>query len=88
MPRVFIPPLMRDLTNNVEAVDVGGENVREVIESLDRKFPGIQQRLCDGDNLKPGLSVAIGTKVSSLSLLEKTPEGCEVHFLPAISGGC
>jgi hypothetical protein len=87
MPHVFIPPLLRTLTSGQDVIDVAGQNVREVIVNLDRQFPGVRDRLIDGDRLKPGLSVAIGTKVSTRGLMSKTLPGDEVHFLPAIGGG-
>ena len=87
MPRVFIPPLLRSLTDGHEIIDVTGETVGEVIDSLNRDFPGLRERLVEGSRLKPGLSVAIGTKVSARGLLSKTAPGDEVHFLPAIGGG-
>ena len=87
MPRVFIPPLLRPLTGGVDAVDVEAANVRQVIAALDSRFPGIGARLCEGDRLKPGLTVAINGNVGSRGLLEKVGPDCEIHFLPAISGG-
>ncbi len=87
MPRVFIPPLLRSLTNGRDVIDVVGETVGEVIVSLNMEFPGIRERLVEGDRLKPGLSVAIGTRVSARGLLSKTAPTDEVHFLPAIGGG-
>jgi molybdopterin synthase sulfur carrier subunit len=87
MPRVFIPPKLRSLTNNLTEVEVTGTNVRQVIDALDAKYPGIRSRLCEGDELKPGLTVAIGRRMGTLGLLEKVDENSEVHFLPAIGGG-
>jgi len=87
MPRVFIPPPLRDLTNDIEVVEVEGNNVRQVVESLEQKYPGIKSRLCDGDQLKAELSVAIGSSVNSLRMLAKVAEDDEVHFLPIIGGG-
>ena len=87
MPRVFIPPLLRPLTEDRETIDVVGQTVAEVIDALDREFPGVRARLIDGDRLKPGLSVSIGTKVSSRGLSSKVGPDDEVHFLPAIGGG-
>ncbi len=87
MPRVFIPPLARPLTGGFDELDVEGTNVRQVIEELERRFPGIGSRLCDDDGLKPGLTVAVDGNVSSLGLLQKLRENSEVHFLPAIGGG-
>lgn len=87
MPRVFIPPLMRSLTGGAEEVVVEGTNVRKVVEQLEIQFPGICRRLCDGDDLKPGLSVTVDGNVSSLGLLQNVDRNSEVHFLPAIGGG-
>jgi molybdopterin synthase sulfur carrier subunit len=87
MPRVFIPPLLRPLTGDVEEVTVDAKNVRQVIDMLESQFPGIKSRLCDDDGLKPDLSVAVDGNVSSLGLLQHVRENSEVHFLPAIGGG-
>jgi len=58
-----------------------------VIDALDQLYPGVRARLYAGDELRPGIAVAVGTQVSSLGLLQPVPAGSEVHFLPAISGG-
>lgn len=87
MPRVFIPPLLRPVTDGHESLDVSGQTVAEVIDDLDRRFPGVRSRLIEGDRLKPGLSVGIGTRVSARGLSSKVGPDEEVHFLPAIGGG-
>jgi molybdopterin synthase sulfur carrier subunit len=87
VPRVFIPPLLRPLTGGAEDVEIEGTNVRQLIEDLELRFPGIRDRLCEGDDLKPGLRAAVDGRVSSMGLLEKVREGSEVHFLPAVGGG-
>jgi molybdopterin synthase sulfur carrier subunit len=87
MPRVFIPPLLRSLTGNVEEVEIDAKNVRQVIEQLETRFPGIRSRLCEDDGLKPGISVAVDGNVSLLGMLQKVGQQSEVHFLPAIGGG-
>ena len=87
MPQVFIPPLLKPLTAGEEIVSVEGNNVRQVVEALEQRFPGIREKLCEDDELKPGLTVAVDGNVSSLGLLQKVNENSEVHFLPAIGGG-
>ena len=87
MPRVFIPPLMRSLTEGAEQVEVPGTSVRQVVAQLESRYPGIRERLCEGESLKPGLAVAVDGHVTSLGLLQKVQETSEVHFLPAIGGG-
>jgi len=87
MPVVWIPSLLRDLTGGQETVTVSGATVRQVVEALDQSFPGIKGRLCDGDGLRLGMAVAVGMEIARLGLAQPVPEGSEVHFVPAISGG-
>ena len=56
MPRVFIPPLLKPLAAGEEIVEVNGNNVRQVIEELENRFPGIREKLCEENELKPGLT--------------------------------
>ena len=87
MPTVYVPPLLRDLTGGDDVLEVEGQNVREAIERLDARFPGLRDRLCRGNQLAPGLSVTVDGRVSSLGLIQKLEPTSEVHFLPAIGGG-
>jgi molybdopterin synthase sulfur carrier subunit len=87
MPQVWIPALLRDLTGGQEKVTVPGATVRQVIEELEFRFPGIKSRLCEGDTLKSGISVAIDTEISRRGLSQPVAEQSEVHFLPALAGG-
>jgi sulfur-carrier protein len=87
MVKVYIPPLLRDAAGGLEHVVVEAASVRQAVAALESRFPGVSDRLCAGDHLRPGLAVAVNGIVSSLGLLQKIPEGGEVHFLPAIGGG-
>jgi sulfur-carrier protein len=87
MIHVFIPSQMRDLTGGAALAEVEGATVRQVIKALEARYPGVRDRLCAGDELRPGLSVSVNGTVSRLGLLQKLPDGAEVHFLPAIGGG-
>ena len=87
MPTVWIPALLRDLAGGCETVIVPGTNVRQIIDSLDRLYPGMRDRLTDAEGLKPGIAVVIDTEVARLGLLQPVGEQSEVHFLPAIGGG-
>lgn len=87
MPTVFIPASLRKYTNHVHQLQIEARNVREVIEQLEIEFPGISDRLCESGTLRPGLAVAVDSRVSSHGLLEKVNANSEVHFVPTVSGG-
>ena len=78
---------MQNLSNGEQRVVVEGKNVRQIIESLDQKYPGFKNRLVEDGRVKPNISVAIDGEITPLGMIEKVFEESEVHFLPAISGG-
>ena len=84
---VWIPALLRDLTDGQAQVTVPGETVRQVIAQLEKAYPGIEARLCEEGRLRSNISVVVDGRVSSQRLRHKLTETNEVHFLPAINGG-
>jgi sulfur-carrier protein len=87
MPRVFIPPLLRPLAGGAESVTAEGTTVAEVIESLERQFPGIGRHLREGGSLRAGIAVVVDGDVSPRGVLQRVEAQSEIHFLPAIGGG-
>jgi molybdopterin converting factor small subunit len=87
VPEVHIPAMLRDLTGGQAAVEAAGATVREVIDALERQWPGIRDRLTDGGRLRPNLAVAVDGEVSPLGLRETVGPASEVHFVAAIKGG-
>jgi molybdopterin synthase sulfur carrier subunit len=87
MPIVWIPALLREVTGGQETVQVPGKTVAEVIDALEWLHPGVRERLCAGETLRPGMAVIVDTEVARLGLFQPVGEHSEVHFLPAIGGG-
>ena len=87
MPTIFIPAPLRDLTQGKASVAVSASSVREAIESLEAEYPGIKERLCEGEKVRPNISVFVDGEISHLKMRERLEEDSEVHFLIAISGG-
>jgi len=87
MPTLFIPAPIRDITGGKTSVAVSASSVREAIESLEAEFPGVKDRLCEGEKVRPNISVMVDGQVSHLKMREKLREDSEVHFVIAISGG-
>jgi len=87
MAVVWIPALLRDLTGGQQTIAVPGATVGQVIDELERRYPGVKDRLCDAGGLRPGIAVAVGPNLARRGLLQPVGEDSEVHFLPAVSGG-
>ena len=87
MPTVAIPSLLRNLTNGEESITVPGATIREVIDNLEDRYPGIKARLCEEDRIKPGIAIYVNGLLTRGSMLERVDAEAEIHFLPAIGGG-
>lgn len=81
MIHVHFASSLRDVTDGVAEVEVEAATVRRLIKALDERFPGIGARLSEGT------SVAINGEIIADALYEDIPDGAEIHFLPALSGG-
>ena len=87
LPVVGIPSLLRDLTNGQRSLAIEGDTIRDVIDNLDKLYPGLKERLCDGDRLRPSIAIIVDGHTSTLKLRERLQESSEVHFVISISGG-
>lgn len=87
---VRIPTPLRTVTKGVADVEADGGSVRELIEDLERRFPGIRERLCEeSGEIRRFVNVFVGDEdVRFLQGLD-TPlgEGTQVSIIPAVAGG-
>lgn len=88
--KVRIPTPLRKLTNDQAEVESSGSTVRDVVDDLDKQFPGFKERMCDekGD-LRRFVNVYIGEEdIRFLEGLDtKIPDGELVSIIPAVAGG-
>lgn len=87
MATVVVPALLRPLTNGQERVEVTGRNVGQVIDDLERQFPGFREHLLQAGELKPSIAVSIDGEMGTGGLLDRVKDSSEVFFIPAIGGG-
>jgi len=87
MAVVWIPALLRDAVGGLSTVDAPGATVAEVVDALERAFPGVKDRLCDAGALRRGLAVTVDAQVCPAGLRQAVRPDSEIHFLPAIGGG-
>ncbi len=88
--KVLIPTPLQKLTHDQATVECDGNNVSELLESLEQSCPGIKARLCD-DKGELRRFVNFYVNNEDIRFLEgtKTPlqSGDEVSIIPAIAGG-
>ncbi len=87
MARVFIPTPLRKLVDGMTDVRVPGATLKELIENLESRYPGMRQYLMEEDHLVPGLAAVVDGEATMEGLRQRLDDETEVHFLPAISGG-
>jgi molybdopterin synthase sulfur carrier subunit len=81
---------MRKLTNDQELVQAAGANIGELIDDLEKSFPGIKERLCDQQgNVRRFVNIFLNDEDIRFLNDKATAlkEGDEVSIVPAIAGG-
>ncbi len=87
---VRIPTPLRRLTNGERVIEVPGADLGQVIDELDRRFPGIRSRILDdrGEVLQ---FVNIFVNEQDIRFLDglrtRLADGAEVSIVPAMAGG-
>lgn len=88
--KVRIPTPLQKLTKDQPEVAVAAKNVRELLDALERQYPGIKGRLCD-ETGKVRRFVNIYLNEEDIRFLNQEAtalkEGDEISIVPAIAGG-
>jgi molybdopterin synthase sulfur carrier subunit len=87
---VRIPTPLRRFTNGSDEVGSDGSTIGAVVDSLERSFPGIKERLCDEEGrVRRFVNIYVnGDDIRFLSSLDTAvKDGDEVAIVPAIAGG-
>jgi molybdopterin synthase sulfur carrier subunit len=90
MPSVLIPTPLRKLTAELESVSAAGANVGELIENLDKAYPGLKDRLCDeAGNVRRFVNIYVNGEDIRFLEEKATPvkDHDEISIVPAIAGG-
>ena len=88
--KVKIPTPLRKLTQNNAEVTAAGGTIRELVDDLEKQFPGFKERMCDENgDLRRFVNVYVGEEdIRFLEGLDtKIPEGEQVSIIPAVAGG-
>ena len=86
---VRIPTPLRTLTGGADEVKAHGATVALVIEDLERRHPGVRDRLLDDKGVRRFVNIYVGEEdVRFLDGLKTTLKaGDQISIVPAIAGG-
>jgi molybdopterin synthase sulfur carrier subunit len=88
--KVRIPTPLRKLTKEQAEVTTDGTTVREIVEDLEKQFPGFKERMCDENgDLRRFVNVYVGEEdIRFMDGLDtQIPDGEQVSIIPAVAGG-
>lgn len=88
--KVRIPTPLQRLTNNQAEIEVEGKNIKEIIDGLEKKFPGIKGRICDEQgNVRKFINLFVNDEDARFLQNEETElkNGDLLSIIPAIAGG-
>ncbi|HEU5215361.1 MAG TPA: MoaD/ThiS family protein [Gaiellaceae bacterium] len=89
MSRVRIPPMLRGEVGGAREVPAEGGTVRELLDDLMGRFPGLRPQLVENGDIASFVNVYVeGEDVRTLHGLDTPVEhGETVILLPAMAGG-
>ncbi|MFN3395977.1 MAG: MoaD/ThiS family protein [Thermodesulfovibrionales bacterium] len=87
--KVRIPTPLQRLTQGKEEVEAEPGTIIEVITDLDRRFPGLGERISEGGKVRRFVNIYVNEEDIRFLQAENTPvkDGDEVSIVPAIAGG-
>jgi sulfur-carrier protein len=86
---VRIPAPLRTLTGGKDEVPASGNTVGEVIDDMEKKHPGIRDRLLDAKGVRRFVNIYVGEEDVRFLQGLATPlkNGDQLSIVPAIAGG-
>lgn len=88
--KVRIPAPLQELTKNQIEVESKGETIRELIDSLEKSYPGIREKICDENGkIRPFINIYVNEEDIRFLQGDSTPvkDGDEIIMISAIAGG-
>ena len=88
--KVRIPTPLQKLTQDQGEVALNAKNVKELLDGLEKQFPGIKGRLCDeSGKIRRFVNIYLNEEDIRFLNQEATAlkDGDEVSIIPAIAGG-
>ena len=89
MSLIRIPPMLRGEVGGARQVPADGDTVRELLDDLMARFPGLRPQLVEDDDIAPFMNVYVeGEDVRTREGIDtQVRPGSTVILLPAMAGG-
>ena len=88
--KVRIPTPMRSFTDGAAEVAIEAATIKEVVDNLEKEYPGMKERICDTDgSLRLYVNIYLNDEdIRSLDDINTgVKDGDSIHIIPAIAGG-
>jgi molybdopterin synthase sulfur carrier subunit len=87
--KVRIPAPLQRMTGGSELVEGRQGTIIELVEDLDKRFPGIGERISEGGKIRRFVNIYVNEEDIRFLKAEQTEikDGDEVSIIPAIAGG-
>jgi molybdopterin converting factor small subunit len=85
--RVLIPSQLHAYTGGVSRLEAAGAAISDVLDDLDRRFPGLKFRIIDEqDRVRPHMRLFVG-QTAARDIRAPLYDGDELLIFGALSGG-
>lgn len=86
---VRIPTPLQRITDGKAEVAVNAKNVSDLIDALDKDYPGMKERLSDGGKVRRFINIYVNDEDIRFANKENTvlKDGDVISIVPAIAGG-
>ena len=87
--KVRIPTPLQKLTDGRSEVECSAKNVAELVNALEKDYPGMKERLTDGGKVRRFINIYVNDEDIRFMNKEATAlkDGDNISIVPAIAGG-
>lgn len=87
--KVRIPTPLQKLSNGKAEVECSAKNVAELLDALEKDYPGMKDRLSEGGKIRRFINIYVNEEDIRFMNKEETAlkDGDNISIVPAIAGG-
>ncbi len=90
MPKVNFTYALKRFFPGIEAIDVDTANIRDTLDSLEEKFPGLKSYILDDQGrMRQHVNIFVDGELITdrETLSDKVDAGSDIYVMQALSGG-